>query len=223
MDVKSLIDSPQTTQVNDGQSVGDTVPNTVGSLGAVGKSAGSQREADALVDRPFELAAGPRAGSPAQNARIIGAASGIPRKAGPESAGSPALTPDCRAHLPPLDGPVRPWGPEDRQPWADEQPPLEDEAEQAAADANLPKQSADRCWICLGTIFWEDIAGALHCAECEQIPVRAFASGGCWRVVQGLGDEPHRWEDYTPVGWQPFAHLEAGEQQALMGTPDEDF
>lgn len=168
MDVKSLIENPQTSQIDAGQQNG---------------------QADSQPDSPFALVAEPEPFWVWQN------------KPKPPEPVPPQPTPECRAHLPPLDGPVRPWGPEDRQPWADEQPPLEDEAEQAAADASLPKHPADRCWICLGTIFWEDIAGKLHCAECEQIPVRAFASGGCWRVVQGLGDEPHRWEDYTPVGW----------------------
>lgn len=67
------------------------------------------------------------------------------------------------------------------------------------------------CNACGSALWWEDLARAFHCCECQAIPSRRMLRG-LWRVVWANGGAA--WARYRPQRWDPLGHLVAAECEA---------
>lgn len=55
------------------------------------------------------------------------------------------------------------------------------------------------CQVCPCNLFWEDIGGLVHCAECEKIPSLRMVKD-FWRAIPN--DEPNAMRAWTASGWE---------------------
>lgn len=77
------------------------------------------------------------------------------------------------------------------------------------------------CQPCLGDLFWEDIAGRMHCIECDRVPSLRMVKDFWWANNDGEKNAAGEWIATGWSRWFPkndtlerlFAHLAAADQQ----------
>ncbi len=92
----------------------------------------------------------------------------------------------------------------------------------------LPAASPATCSTCTdlaadcsggSALFWQDLAGEVHCAACVKVPSRRMVKE-LWTVVWVAAEQRAGWAPWRPVHFRLFDHFEVGEaaRQAVEGS-----
>lgn len=98
--------------------------------------------------------------------------------------------------------------------WLDESPVIAEYPPTPSIPA--PMSASVSCVSCGCPMFWQDLAGSVHCCDCVAIPASSMVDS-TWIATEAV------WEPYRPKHWNPLGHLKARDDEEAAKLPDDGF